>query len=185
MAAIAEVNNFLSLLREIAGNKGSHIWLEECGDLVVGQFPHGSFRFDFAAERFIEINSEPLSKRKETISLLGSSKKIHKKYLIETSEKEIIVGSATQLLLVGLDVIETMKPGTLDKLSKMKRRTKRPVAKNRFDLYDTEHPESHSEYIASGYFVATNNSAAESKGILKRAIEAAGLSRDMFSFREQ
>lgn len=50
-----------------------------------------------------------------------------------------------------------------------------PVAKTRAALYDVEHPDTHSAQLKNGWFVATNNKAAEARGVLRQAVELAGL----------
>jgi hypothetical protein len=49
------------------------------------------------------------------------------------------------------------------------------VAKTRAALYDVRHPETHSAQLKSGWYVGTNNKAAEARGVLRQAVEIAGL----------
>jgi len=90
--------------------------------------------------------------------------------------KRIECQSKKQLLLSALQALEKRVPGTLEKLSNQKNRTKRIVARNRNDLFSKKHlVEDHSDQIVDGWWVGTNNSSAEAKVWLKRAVEKAGL----------
>ena len=140
-------------------------------------------RFDFASEMAIPLPSSeatvlrggqaPAPKRQ--VSLLHEAKRVVQFCEIETRDAVYKLGSTTQMLIHGLNLIEDICPGTLEKLSHRKKQSKRPVARTRAALYDVEHPESHSTQLKTGWFVATNNKAAEARGILRQAADIAGL----------
>ena len=175
MAAVAQlkrlVENFTSL-----PSGGQHVWLDERHGLVVGDFPNPEMRFDFASEALVPVvvPSAP-PKEKRAISFLAQAKRVGQKYELETDDAIYKFGSATQLLVEGLNVIEETYPGTLDKFAMRKKRSKRAVARSRAELYDYPHPDNHSAELKSGYFVATNNKDPESRGFLREAAEIAGL----------
>lgn len=177
MAQIATVKALISSFE----NKDSeaHVWLDNIHGLVVGKYPAPDTKFDFSTESFVGIAA---AKAKPVISMLGGARRITRKYEIETAEEIYLVGSATQALIQGLDVIEKLAPGTLDKLAARKKQSKRPVARNRTDLYDVHHPLSHSERLQCGFFVATNNKASEAIGVLREAASLGGL-EDAFKVR--
>jgi hypothetical protein len=84
--------------------------------------------------------------------------------------------SVKELLIDGLRSIEAEYPGTLDKLSRLKKRTKRIVARERNDLFDQKHLiADHSEQLMRGWWVGTNNSSSETEAWLKQAVSCAGL----------
>ena len=84
--------------------------------------------------------------------------------------------SLKDLLSAGLHALEKVKPGTLEKLSKVKKSTKRIVAKNPSDLFDTPGlSETYSQKLMDGWSYGTNNSAQETNAWLERACEAAGV----------
>jgi hypothetical protein len=116
-----------------------------------------------------------VSEPKRQVSLLHEAKRVVQICEIETQDAVYRLGSATQMLIEGLNLIEEARPGTLEKLSQRKKQSKRPVAKTRAALYDVEHPDTHSAQLKNGWFVATNNKAAEARGVLRRAVELAGL----------
>jgi len=76
--------------------------------------------------------------------------------------------SAKQLLADGLKAIEAACPGTLEKLSHIKPRTRRIVARNPKDLFDEAHlVDEYSEQLAEGWWYGTNNSADRAKAWLQ------------------
>ena len=174
MAGIAQLGTLVSALSNLPGASDSHVWIDPQLGLVMGVYPSPYSRFDFAAEA-VELLKPEKAAPKPTISLLGEAKRVVQKYEIETNDAIYVVGSATQLLVQGLDLIERINPGTLERFSKQKKQTKRPVARTRQELYDIPHPESHSTQLKCGYYVATNNKSTEARGFLRFAAELAGL----------
>lgn len=173
MAVIAQlkslVENFASM-----PSRAQHVWLDDRHGLVVGNFPTPEMWFDFASESLVSL-APVTPKEKRVISFLAQAKRVGQKYELETEDVIYKFGSATQLLIEGLNLIEENVPGTLEKFSMRKKRSKRAVAGTRAELYDVPHPESHSAELKSGYFVATNNKDPEARGFLREAAEIAGL----------
>ena len=159
--------------------KRNHVWMDEELGLVVGDYPTPAFIFDFGSETFVQIRQEhPKSPEKETISLIHEAGRKRAEIEIETSEKILKLGSYKQLMVEGLNLIEEMRPGTHQMLSnepRFKGRTKRPVAASHDDLYDADHPLTHSAKLRSGFFAATNNKSEEAFGYVKSAAISAGL----------
>jgi len=174
MAAVARMESLTSALAGADALGGSHVWLDVQFGLVTGTFPSPAARFDFAEEKLVSIACEK-SEPKRIVSLLGEAKRVGQVYEIETTGAVYRVGSATQMLIHGLNLIEDERPGTLEILSTRRKRSKRPVARAHADLYDLPHPETHSAQLKSGYFVATNNKAYEALGYVREAVEIAGL----------
>ncbi|MDB5440092.1 MAG: hypothetical protein JWM33_2519 [Caulobacteraceae bacterium] len=179
MATIAQSRALASAL-EADTLLGPQIWLDVEHGLVGGIFPVPVAKFDFALEAVVAFSENQDSQAasvtpKKFTSLLTEARRISRICEIETPTSIYRLGSTTQMLIVGLDLIETMRPGTLEKLSKIKKQSKRPVAKNRDDLYDTPHPLIHSMKLKSGWFVATNNKAIEARGVLRKAISLSDL----------
>lgn len=185
MAVLADTERLTASLSAMLSQAAPHVWLDPKSGLVVGVFPRAQFKFDFAEERFVHLEEEtnvatlPPAEEKKVISLLQKAARVRNVYRIETPREIYEVGSATQMLVEGLNIVERMRPGTLSKLAQEKGRTKRPVAFKREDLYDYPHPPEHSALLESGFYAATNNKAHEAKGFLKRAIGIAGLERDV------
>ncbi|MGA3399416.1 MAG: hypothetical protein ABSC95_09355 [Acetobacteraceae bacterium] len=98
------------------------------------------------------------------------------KYLLAVRGQTIECTSLKHLLAEGLRTLESYQNGTLDKLSRVKPRTKRIVARDPANLFDqTELSEKYSEKLIDGWWFGTNNSAAETNAWLERACSLAGL----------
>jgi hypothetical protein len=173
MAAVAQLKLLLTAL-ESAAASDQHAWLDDAHGLVIGSFPQPEMRFDFANEKLVSAKPKN-SKEKKVISFLSKAKRVGEKFDLETEDAIYKFGSNTQLLIEGLNIIEDKYPGTLEKFSTWKGRSKRPVARNREDLYDVPHPITHSAELKSGHFVATNNKGLESREFLREAAQIAGL----------
>ena len=181
MAIIARAEALARVFEENARSFGPQVWLDPVHGLVAGVFPSAVVTFDFASEKAVALSGESeetvanTTAPKRHISLLHEAKRVGQVYEIETADTVYRLGSATQMLIHGLDLIETARPGTMEKLSSRKKQSKRPVAKTRAALYDVAHPESHSAQLKSGWYVGTNNKASEARGVLRQAAELAGL----------
>ncbi len=98
------------------------------------------------------------------------------KYLVDIRGQTIECTSLKHLLGEGLRALEKERPGTLDKLSHVKPRTKRIVARNPGDLFDQpELSAKYAERLSDSWWYGTNNSAAETNPWLERGCEMAGL----------
>ncbi|HEY3814733.1 MAG TPA: hypothetical protein VGL66_16055 [Caulobacteraceae bacterium] len=182
MAEVARATSLAVVFGEGGPQFGPQIWLDPQLGLVAGVFPNAASRFDFGLEaaQILNVNTAGETKivakpPKVRVSLVSEAPRFVRFHEIETVDAIYGLASMTQTLVRGLDLIEGMKPGTLEKLSNQKKRSKRPVARSRIDLYDVEHSESHSEKLANGWFVATNNKATEAMSVLKRAASLADL----------
>jgi hypothetical protein len=183
MAVIARAEALASVFESSREAFGPQVWLDPVHGLVAGVFPSPMTRFDFASETAVAISStQPAEKRvgqksapKRQVSLLHEAKRVGQICEIETPDAVYRLGSATQMLIHGLNLIEEARPGTLERLSHRKKQSKRPVAKTRAALYDVEHPKTHSAELKNGWYVGTNNKAAEARGVLRQAADIAGL----------
>lgn len=182
MAIVALVGSLAAALESVRECGESHVWIDLEHGLVVGNFPKPIMRFDFATEKFapLEIENAPQKRR---ISLVGNAKRFVKKYELEIFDTIYETASAKQTLVHGLNEIEKISSGTHEKISRIKKQSKRHVAKTQEDLYDVKHQRIHSERLDSGYYVGTNNKSHEAFGVLKKAAELAGISD--FAIREK
>ena len=174
MVGIAQLSTLISALSNLPDSSKHHVWIDPQLGLVAGVYPSHEARFDFATETVETLHSDK-ALPKPVISLLGEAKRVVQKYEIETIDAIYTVGSATHLLMQGLDLLEKSSPGTLAKLSAQKKQSKRPVATSRKALYDMPHPDSHSAQLKCGFYVATNNKSSEARGFLREAAQLAGL----------
>jgi hypothetical protein len=97
-------------------------------------------------------------------------------YPMEILGQRVVCISLKHLLSEGLKRIEAHQQGTLDKLSRVKKRTKRIVARDRAGLFDkVKLQEKYSEKLTDGWWFGTNNSADETKAWLQQACYIARL----------
>lgn len=174
MVALAQTRNLAQQLDSEESSSGKHVWLDNKHGLVTGDFPVPIAKFDFASEKLVAISDSKAPIEKKRISHLGKAKRVVRRYELETEHEVHLFGSATQLLVEGLNWIEDTVPGTLEQLSQIKGRSKRAVARTREELYDIPRPAKYSQKLRSGFFVATNNKDLEARGYLRQAAELAG-----------
>lgn len=179
---MAQVASTKALLEHMGRTANKHVWIDEENRLVTGPYPNATAWFDFGNEKLVPFEmsaSEPQSRPKKFVSLLHQTGRKTQEIDIETQSAIYRVGSYTQLMIVGMDLIEELVPGAHQKLAndpKMKGRAKRPIAASHRQLYDDPHKdEKFSAKLKSGYFVATNNKSEESWGYVKKAAIAVGL----------
>lgn len=97
-------------------------------------------------------------------------------YWVRVSGRQLDCGSLKRLLFDGLRAIEKTRPGTLEKLSRIKLRSRRIVAREPKQLFDNPQlAQKFAAPLADGWWFGTNNSAAETNAWLERAFACAGL----------
>jgi hypothetical protein len=98
------------------------------------------------------------------------------KYLLDIKGNTIECGSLKEMLAEGLRALEKHQRGTLDKLSAIKPRTKRIVARDAQRLFDQpELAAKYAEKLTDSWWYGTNNSAGETNAWLRRGADLAGL----------
>lgn len=113
---------------------------------------------------------------KPTVPVATRASRRSGKYELKAFGKTIEAFSLKELLSSGLIEIEKARPGTLEKLSKLKPSTKRIVCKDPNDLFETPGlAEKFGQQLLDGWWYGTNNSAQETDAWLQRACECAGL----------
>jgi hypothetical protein len=98
-------------------------------------------------------------------------------YWFEIKGRRANCHSLKELLANALLAIERATPGTLEKLSHVKPRSRRIVSRDPRLLFDKPHlARDYAERLGTiGWFYGTNNSANETNAWLQRACEIAGL----------
>ena len=97
-------------------------------------------------------------------------------YWIEFEGRRIPCASLKELLAEGLKRIEELRPGTLDRLSDIKPRSKRIVSRDRERLFAKRELVVHyAAKLTDGWWFGTNNSKEETLTWLRRAADIAGL----------
>jgi hypothetical protein len=98
------------------------------------------------------------------------------KYLLQVDEEVSEHSSLKELLAAGLNGLERTSSGTLEKLSAIKPRSKRIVARNRNDLFESSAlAAQYGERLNAEWWFGTNNSAQETNSWLRRGCELARL----------
>jgi hypothetical protein len=161
-------------------NKGGEMYVRVASGnrLALGADPmNPTLSIDLSKEAIAPYNE---SKTKEdqlppTAASIAKASRKSGDHWIELKGKRLECGSLRELLGHGLRSLEAERPGTLDKLSHIKPRSKRIVARERKALFDAEHPDEHSDQLVNGWWYGTNNSAQETNAWLERACNCAGL----------
>jgi hypothetical protein len=98
------------------------------------------------------------------------------KYYVEIKGNMIECRSLKEMLAKGLIAFEQHKPGTLEKLSKVRPRSKHIVAREPRHLFGkADNVEKYTERLVGDWWYGTNNSATETEAWLKRGAELSGL----------
>jgi hypothetical protein len=97
-------------------------------------------------------------------------------YWFEMKGQRVEAGSLKELLAGGLRALEAERPGTLEKLTQIKPRSRRIVAHDPGQLFDRGHlVKDYAERLMNGWWFGTNNSAPETNAWLERACACSGL----------
>lgn len=163
------------LLKSAGGDL--HVCILTPNQLALGVDPlNPTSVIDLSQEALLPMRGKPPVTEASTPEPKFRSSRSTGRYLIKFKGKMIECRSLKEMLAEGLKAIESHKPGTLEKLSTIKPRTKRIVAHEPKHLF--EEPElvkKYSDRLMNGWWYGTNNSAGETKTWLKRACELAGL----------
>jgi hypothetical protein len=117
-------------------------------------------------EPISSVNGMRLSRRRDT-------------HWLQVNGRRIECSSLKELLATALREMEQLRPGTLERLSQLKLRSRRIIAHDRNQLFDHEHlAEKYAEQLLPGWWFGTNNSARETEAWIQRALAYSGLSQD-------
>lgn len=198
MVALVGIDRLNVLLTEARGAGCRLAWVEK-GSLVLGErWGEARFAVDFTAEALqpvhgdgtVGLAAEPQAERGRDVRpsasepaatprwvdpgpVPGGRRTGHFALILE--DQLIPARSQRELLRLALQAMERARPGTLDKLSAEKGRTKRPVARRRELLYEDAKLSRYAEFIEGGWWMATNNSFSEVEKFIRRAGFHAGL----------
>lgn len=173
----------LNELLRIADPKGDmHVCIRSATELAIGIDPLNPTNvIDFAIEKsksLVGAGRENSSNSGDLGNFTPKSIRFSRKrgqHWFEFDGKRTSVNSLKHLLSESLIAMETAKPGTLEQLCQMKGRSKRIVARERNQLFASQHlVEDFSEMLINGWYFGTNNSAAETKAWLGRAAGCVG-----------
>ncbi len=173
--------NLIDLLKSADPSGKMQVTITNQDQLAVGLNP-------FTPTILIDFGTELLRPAEEPDALLaavlnsGAKSRTSRqsgRYILEFKGTMTECGSLKNLLAEGLMALEKCQPGMLEKLSAIKPRTKRIVARNPEDLFDrVDQSAEYSEPLMDGWWYGTNNSAEETRTWLTRGAEIAGLKWD-------
>ncbi|MBY0509662.1 MAG: hypothetical protein K2P94_05870 [Rhodospirillaceae bacterium] len=153
--------------------------------LVLGADPfQPNYVIDFSDESIRPYSSENLAQNvslsappvREHYNIQTKGSRRSGKYWFEINNRREECGSLKELLAAGLRAIEHTRPGTLEKLSHIKPRSKRIVARDPKQLFEKDHlVKPYSEPLDGEWWYGTNNSDPETSSWLERACSLAEL----------
>ena len=152
--------------------------------LAIGP-PHApqTYVFDFASETLRSQPAAPSLGKTEVKARFDDrdlpparAQRATGRYAFAHGEVEFARSSLADLLEAVLTYLERIKPGALARLSKIKKRTRRIVAREQRDLYDRAHlARDYAREISGGWWMGTNNSRDETRKWICHACDAAGI----------
>jgi len=164
-------------LLKAANSKGNmYVRVLTANQLALGTDPlNPTSIIDLSKEAVRSVSSQDAQTEAETPKSPRLSRQSGK-YLLDVKGNTIECPSLKDLLAQGLRELEKHQRGTLDKLSAIKPRTKRIVARDPQRLFDrSELAEKYAEKLTDGWWYGTNNSADETNTWLRRGADLAGL----------
>jgi hypothetical protein len=175
-----KTGNLISLINDVDPKNQMYIEILNDTDLGLGVSPlNYTAVIDLAKEEITWLNDGAGEIRPNITPAPTEAARISRRtgeYWIEIDGKRTTSRSLKDLLADGLKRIEGVKPGSLEKLSALKPRSRRIVAHDPKDLFDSQHlARDFAEPLMNGWFYGTNNSGAETRSWLRRAAECAGL----------
>jgi hypothetical protein len=190
--AFIESAKLVSLLRGVDPKGGMKVRVVSNSRLALGQDPlKPQWIIDFSKEKTSPYEDANQVKRDEIRNKMDSrtpavASRRRGSYWFELGGHRQSCNSLSDLLRTGLLAFEKHRPGTLDRLSKIKPKSKHIVAHKPEQLFETTHlVEKYSKRLTEGWWMGTNNSADEVKAWLERAAECAELTwGDDYSFGE-
>lgn len=172
MAAHISASKLTDLIQRANKDGRMHACIVD-GRLALGTDPtNPSVAIDLSVEAIVPFRRDLPAMPPSTIRASRKSGD----YWVELRGQRQEFGSLRDLLAGSLRAIEQIAPGSLEKLSQIKPRSKRIVAHDRTLLFDSpDLAEKYSVRLMNGYWFGTNNSTDETRTWLQRACNCAGL----------
>jgi hypothetical protein len=184
---IMETGALIGLLQTAENRGGKFVCIKD-DRILLGENPlHPDLEIDFGSDKISArdtsaINGtqagigQPKPQEPNAAQSLGFRTRVRGAHWFVLLGERSECRSVKDLFLSALKSLETKRPGTFEKLSHVKKRTKRIISRNRTALFEKQHlVEDYSLQIADGWWVGTNNSSQEVESWLRQAIECAGL----------
>jgi hypothetical protein len=187
--SFVSISKLIDLLNNADPRKSMYLRVLSSTRLAVGADPlNPSVVIDLAKEKIAPFAEEPLKAPEPALAANGGStakpddvagwrsSRRGGEYWFELNGKRSEFHALRDLLAGGLRALEEARPGTLEKLSHIKPRSRHIVARDAKDLFDKDHLAKHyAAKLCDGWYYGTNNSANETNTWLERASSCAGL----------
>jgi hypothetical protein len=191
MATVAYVRSgkLIELLREVDPKSEMLVSIVNGCQLALGRDPlRPASVIDFSNETHsavapangaaVPAKAEQTPQKSTEVDFTSRVGRVSGQHWFELKGKKRECRSVKDLLLQSLKAIEAERPGTLEKLSGLRKRTKKIVARepNQLFLVNKHLVKDHAEQLMGGWWVGTNNSSQETEAWLRQAAEYADLS---------
>jgi len=184
MAAIIRASKLVELLTQADASRTLNVKIIDGNLLGLGVDPsRPTYKIDLSNELLDRCaNDDPAEIEELKHTAISGDATVSRRsgiYWFELMGQRIDCHSLKTLLSKALITLESIRPGTLEKLSRIKPRTRRIVARDRHDLFEQGHlVKQFSAPLSEGWWYGTNNSALETKTWLKKACRCARISWD-------
>lgn len=174
-----QARKLVDLINSATSSGNMYVRVVSSNRLALGKDPMSpTVAIDLSKEAVV-----PFSEQAAPVSVGPSSKGARERatrrsgnYWFELYDKRSEFNSLGELLAEALRSLEAASHGTLEKLSLIKPRSKRIVARDKRMLFAAEHlSEEFAEELVPGWWYGTNNSTQETGAWLRRACDCAGL----------
>jgi hypothetical protein len=157
----------ISLIKQADPKGQMHLKVINQGRLELGADPFSSsVAIDLANETLHSLGNNTTTPMTTPVS----TGRVTGNYWYQLNGKQFGCASVKALLLQSLAALAAADPHLMDKLSAVKKRTKRIVAKDKYDLFDSKHlADEYSVQMQNGWWVGTNNSTHEVRAWLALA----------------
>jgi hypothetical protein len=177
MAVVISVPKFIGLLQQ--ANKAGALYASIVGAncLALGADPmNPDLSIDISRETIEPLKNGNAVKKKQAESAESKIQRRIGHYSIEVLGTIHECTTCREILKAGLLAIEKARPGTFEKLSHVKPKSRRIVARDPEMLFDNKAlVKDYSAKLTDGWWYGTNNSAQETIRWLERACSHAGL----------
>jgi hypothetical protein len=170
-----ETRKLIDLLKRVDLDQDRFVLVRD-GELVLGRNPFDPTKsIDFATEKMVALSSHDSLTEKPDTSPVISSRKTGD-YWFEIEGCRVGVRSQKELLGEALRALEKAHPGTLEKLSRIRGRSKAIVSRDPNTLFNKPHlVAKFAQKLMDGWWFGTNNNANETNSRLQEAATCAGL----------
>jgi hypothetical protein len=179
--SVIQTAKLIGLLHSADGSGEAYVRVVSANRLAVGKDPMSpTVSIDLSKEAIGPYNeAKPNGVESEVTATKTPPTKMPRRsgeYWLEVNGKRSEAVSLRDLLGQGLREIEAVRPGTLEKLSTIKPKSKRIVARDKGLLFEAELLcREYGERLIDGWWYGTNNSTQETAAWLERACNCAGL----------